>query len=343
MEFKDNNELWFVNETEYLKDYSEGYLSEQIFSLVNSRISDNQIEIMRNIIDAVPAVEELKKGLQKSWRLKLVFSDEIKDKLSDGTYRLMKRKDANGIFKAIVVDENGQARGIADLKWEEVCKGIDPAKLSTAMQGVAIQQQLREISEKLEDMSSAIEKVVMGQHNDRLALFYEGEALYREALAVKDIEKKKQLSSLAIMSLTNAISSLQINLISDVNEIVEKYDATKGRFVGIKSEAIRDKMFIINSSFQAIHKAVTLKTAIYYYEDEYTASVAILNDYKSFLERLLTEEKTKILYFADPKEKEIEGNWNMRKNELPQKIDKTKELLDSPQNYSLEVKEEDVG
>ena len=98
----------------------------------------------------------------------------------------------------------------------------------------------------------------------------------------------------------------------------------------------------MNSSFQTIHKATTLKAAIYYDEQEYSALLAVISDYKSFLERSLTEENANILYLADPNEKNIDGSWNMRKNELPARIDRAKELLSEKKEYALEVEMEDV-
>lgn len=39
----------------------------------------------------------------------------------------MNRKDIDGIFKAVVVDKKGKTRAVADLKWEEISNGVDPA------------------------------------------------------------------------------------------------------------------------------------------------------------------------------------------------------------------------
>lgn len=284
-----------------------------------------------------PAVAELIKGMEKSERLQLVFSDKVQKKIADGTYKLMKRKDVDGVFKAVVVDEKGKTRAIADLKWEEIGSGVDPTAMTSAMQGMAIQQQLREISEQLQDMSAAMEDVLMGQHNDRLAMFFSGEAIYREALAASDETLKRSLTSAAIMALTNASTSLQASLVYEVNAICDKYDEEKGRFVGIKSEKLMEKMYLINSSFQTIHKATTLKAAIYYREGEYQALTTVLSDYKGFLERSLPEEKAHILYLADPNEKTFEGVWNIRRNELSVRIDNTRKLLMQSQNYMLEM------
>lgn len=338
-----DNPLWFVDETTDLMEYSEGGLANQVFELVDKRILREQKDIILSLVESSPAVAELVKGMKKTERLQLVFSDEVKQKIADGTYKLMKKKDMDGIFKAVVVDQKGKTRAIADLKWEEIGNGVDPAGMTNAMQGMAIQQQLREISEQLENMAEAMEDVLIGQHNDRLAMFLSGEAIYREALAASDPALQKSLTSSAILALTNASASLQASLVHEINSVCEKYDAEKGRFIGVKTEKLKEKMYLINSSFQTIHKATTLKAAIYYKEGEYAALTTVLSDYKSFLEHSLPQENAHILYLADPNEKTFDGIWNIRQNELPVRIDNTRELLAKPQDFALEMQKEELA
>lgn len=338
-----DNPLWFVDESTELMEYSEGGLANQIFEMVDRKLCDEQKDVIFSLVEASPVVAEIVKGMKKSEKLQLIFSDEVKQKMADGTYKLMKKKDIDGVFKAVVVDKKGKTKAIADLKWEEISNGVDPAGVASAMQGMAIQQQLRAISEQLEDMAEAMEDVLIGQHNDRLAMFFSGEAIYREALAATDPALRKSLTSSAILSLTNANASLQASLVHEVKSVCEKYDEGKGRFVGIKSDKLLEKMYLINSSFQAIHKANTLKAAIYYKEGEYTALTTVLSDYKAFLERSLTDETSHILYLADPNEKTFDGIWNIRQNELPERIDNTRMILSQPQNFSLEMDMEELA
>lgn len=337
-----NDVMWFLNETTDLMEYSGGELANQIFELVDKRILEGQKDIILSLVESSPAVAELVKGMKKTECLQLVFTDEVKQKIADGTYKLMKRKDVDGIFKAVVVDKKGKIRAIADLKWEEIGNGVDLARMTNAMQGMAIQQQLRAISEQLEDMSEAMEDVLIGQHNDRLAMFLSGEAIYREALATSDLSLQKSLTSSAIIALTNASASLQASLVYEINSVCEKYDAEKRKFSGIKTDKLKEKMYLINSSFQTIHKANTLKAAIYYKEGEYAALTTVLSDYKSFLEYSLPQEKAHILFLADPSEKTFDGIWNIRKNELPGRIDDTRELLARPQDFVLKMQKEEL-
>lgn len=337
-----DNSLWFMEETCDITECKEGSLADQIFNLVDEKISKEKKEIISSIIQNSPKVAELVEGMTKTQHLKLVFSDDIKAKLANNTYKLMKKKDMDGVFKAVVVDSRGRIKAIAGIKLEEIRKGVEFERVTASMQDMTVQQQLKEVSEQLDEISASLEDILAGQHNDRLALFYSGEAIYKEALVTTDPDRKKQLSSAAILSLTNAIASLQTNLAFEINDICEKYDETKRKFIGIKSENIRNKMFLINSSFQTIHKAVTLKTAIYYQEGEYNALITVLSDYKSFLERSLTDRNTHILYLADPNEKDIDGIWNIRQNELPFKIEKTKKALKKKSDYALDIKKGDI-
>lgn len=337
------NPLWFVQESSELLECSEGGLANQLFDWVDSKISKEQKNIFADLIEAVPVVAEMAKGLKKTQRLKLVFDDDVQKKIKDGVYHLMKKKDEDGVFKAVVVDGKGKIRAIANLKMEDVLNNVDIARLTSAMQAKAIQHQLREIAVKLEEMNASMEEVLMGQYNDRLALFYCGEAIYREALATQDVERRKQLVSSAIMQLTNAVTSFQATLSYDIKSICDKYDEEKGRFTDIRMDKLKEKMVLINTAFQTIHKATTLKAAIYFNEHEYAALTTVLADYKSFLERSLSETNATILYLADPNDKKLEGSWNIRQNELPARIDSTRKLLANANEYALEVKKGDVA
>lgn len=338
----DKNPLFFLDNNESLIEYTDRDLAGEIFEVADQAIRRRQQEVLSSLMAASPAVAELANGMKKTHRLKLVFSDDIKKKLEEGIYHLMEKKDNDGVFKAVVVDKDGKIVKLADLKWEEIMQGVDPAKLTSAMQGMAIQQQLKDISVQLEEMSSAMEAILIGQHNDRLSSYYSGESIFREALAMKDLELRKQLTASAILSLTTAISALQASLAYEIRFVCEKYDKTKDRFVGVKSDVLLDKMFVINSSFQTIHKAVSLKAAIYYKDGEYSALATVLTEYQRFLEKSLCEDNAHILYLADPTAKKLDGTWNMRKNQLPERIEKAKELLGTPSEYALEAKKEDL-
>ena len=336
-----SNELAFLDECFGMRVVdSETSLANRVFEMVNDDLLKTEERIIENIASVSPAVAEALNGLEKNQTLKLVFSDEIKQKINSGQYHLMKKKDVDGVFKAVVVDSNGKTRAIADLKWEDVAKGVDPGQMANAMQGMAIQQQLQEISMQLEEMSQDMSDILRGQHNDRLALYYSGETIFKEALECNDEIIKKQLIASSIKALTDAASTLKIELISEVASLCKKYDGSKGKFVGIKSDKLIEKMEMINSSFCAIHNSTALKAAIYYQQGEYLALTSVLTDYKTFLEDTLTEERAKLLYLADPKDAVLNGTWNIRQNELPQRIKTVHARLSDPEMFELGIRKE---
>lgn len=338
----ESNPVLLVNEQKSMLDYPEGELADQVFCSAEVRMQQKRKGIMDAVIAASPMIAEAVKGLRKTQRLKLVFSEDTKDKLAKGVYRLMKCSDSDGMFKAIVVNSKGKIKEIASLRWDTVFQGIDVSKLLSSMQGIMIQRNLIEITNHLEYMSKSLEDILIGQYNDRLAMFYAGEAIYREALATSDIERKRLLSSAAIVSLTNSIATLQTSLEYEIKGVCEKYNGEKKKFIKISSEELKSKMYLINSSFQAIHKAISLKTAIYYEEGEYAALTTALSAYKAFLERSLNDRRVQILYQADPTDKCIDGIWASRKKDLPESIEKVKKLLSEPTEYAIEMKKEDL-
>ncbi len=329
-----NNEI-----VEYLEEDS---FENSIFELAYTQIDKERSGILNEIMAACPALAEVVNGLETTEHLKLIFSDEVKKGMETGALKLMERKDEIGRFKAVVVDQAGKIRNIPDIKIDKALQGVDPAQMASAMQGMAIQMQLQDIKDQLEEMSMALNDVLAGQHNDRLAKYFAGVSLYKESLSVKDENLQKELTNSAIMMLSDAYSELSVSLKYSIDSLCSKYNEKDNSFKKIKSDQLCIEMAKINSSFEAIHKTVMLKTAIYYKEGEYVACSTVLNGYANFVEKTLPQNKSNILYLADPKEKTFMGVWNDRREGLPIKIQQVREKLADKANYSIEFREEDI-
>ena len=320
--------------------FDDDDFEKSVFEMANQQIQREKADIVSRIIGACPALAEIANGLKETEQLRLVFSDEVKMGLENGSYKLMKAKDAGGAFKAIVVDQAGKIKSIPDVAVDKAMVGVNPAQLAMAMQGMAIQQQLHDISEQLDEISASLSDVLAGQHNDRLAKYFAGASLYKEALSVSDSELERELTNSSIMMLSDAFSELSVSLRYQIDKLCSKYDERSNSFKRIKSDELCNDIVKINSSFQAIHKTVALKTAIYYKKGEYMACSTVLNEYGNFLTKALPKEKADILYLADPQDKGFAGVWNERKEELPIKIGCIKEKLINVSEYSLDIKED---
>lgn len=317
-------------------------LEKAIYLNADRKIDKTRKGFIYNLIAACPALVEVVNGLKTSEQLKLVLNDDVKEAIASGVYKLMGKNDAAGMFKAIVVNQAGKIQNIPDLKIEKVCTGVDPAQIASAIQGMAIQQQLQDIAEQLEMMTMALNDVLAGQHNDRLAKYYAGVSLYKEAFCLKNEILRQQLVNSAILMLSGAYSELGVSLRYDINRICDFYDPKTNAFKKIKVNQLIADMEKVNQSFEAIHKTVSLKTAMYYNEGEYDACTMVLSEYGSFLKKVLTDGKAEILYQADPNAKAYIGVWNDREDVLPKKIEQVKEKLRNRDDLFIEITKGDL-
>ena len=329
------NNLFVPNETLELINAPLGSLSQLIFQSKNASVESAGRSMINEMLAASPALAEAYKSLGKDEKLRLVFSEETKRKLAEGSYRLMKVKDNSSMFRAIAVDADGKTREIGKIAIDGIPKSIDPISMAMAMQGIAIQQQLQDISEQLEQISAEMRDVLMGQHNDRLALYYAGEMQLKESIAVSDAQLKRQLTCSAMNALSEGCSSLQVTVIYDIKSLLDKYDEDKRR-IKMKTQEIDEKMYVIKSSFETIHQCVYLKAAIYYNLNEYNALAVLLNSYKAFLEQTLDSRAENLLYNYDRSEKKLSGIWKNRAIVFPRQIDELSAKVTSHEAY-LEI------
>lgn len=337
----ENELISSFNDFKIIELINDDMFEDSIFSIAYDHIEKERKGIVSDILGACPALAEIVHGLKTEEYVKLIFSDEMRKGIEEGVLKLMPKKGSTGLLKAVVVDQNGVIRGMPDIAFDNKLIGINPAQMATAMQGIAIQQQLKDISEQLEMMSMALNDVLAGQHNDRLAKYYAGVSLYKESLSVKDELLKNNLKNSALLMLSDAYSELSLSLRYDVDKLTSFYNERDNSFRKIKYEQLIQDVAKINQSFEAIHRAVSLKTAIYFNEGEYNACVTVLNEYGAYLQKILTQKKAEILFQADPKAKSFIGVWNDRKEVLPQKIKEVQLRLQNKAEYGINIKMED--
>lgn len=297
----------------------EGRIVAGIFKNSDDKIKDIAKSKFAEMMVAFPILAEIVTGLKENETVKIVLSDKAKKMIKEGKWSFAKVKDHGDLFRAIIKDKNGNIVEHAKLVMEDGVKSIDPVQLAFAMQAMAIQTQLKDISESLEILSDKLSSVIAGQQNDRIALFYSAEALYREAIISNNPIMKQQMIVEALSTLTNSIESLTQTTLYNVHKIVDNYDLKKNVF---KKDKINEELFPdVKMSYMVIHNAYALKTAIYCNEQEYGSAMQTLKSYKSFLEQSLSNGNGDILYYADKKENSLEGFWQKRQNVLPEKID----------------------
>ena len=91
-----------------------GSLSQLIFQTKQNEIASTGKNLANKMFSASPGLTETIKSLGKEEKVRLVFSDEVKKKIADGTYHLMNVKDDTNYFRAIAVDAKGKTREIGN-------------------------------------------------------------------------------------------------------------------------------------------------------------------------------------------------------------------------------------
>lgn len=320
--------------------FDDDFFEVNVFSSAENDIVKIQKNLFYNLMAGSPAIAEIINNLGGQETFKIVLSPEALDKIQKGVYKFMNGDGVNGLFRAMVVDGNGRIVEVPFI--EEITNEIDPAQLTSAMQGMAIQMKLKKIEEQLVEISNALNDVLAGQHNDRLAKYYAGAALYKEAMEISNEEIRRHLVDMAVVTLSEGYSELVVSLKYDIENLCADYSEEKGRFLHTKPIDIIRKMAIINSAFQAIHKAQTLKAAIYIKESEYQAAVTTLGEYGKLVERLLSVKTVNILRNADLNETSGYGIWGERSLELPQVIREIEEQINDRSRYFLEFTRGDL-
>lgn len=327
---------------ERIFDYDDSWIENDIFNQAEDDLKEKRKGIIRSIIAEVPGVAALIDGLQIEEKIRLVVDPEIMKQIG-GRYDFVKAKDGD-FFRMLIYDKQNP-QGIvaqAGFQIDKLPKGVSALQIAQVMQGMAIQKELKEISEDIREISQAVNEVLAGQHNDRLAKYFAGVALYKESLGVKEESLRKSLITSAIAILTESYMELMLTLKSDIEYLCSKYNERGNYFdVGGKVKQ-RELIGRINSSFECIHRCAALKAAIYYKEGEFVSAVTALQDYKKLLNRCLPKEKAILLARADISENRAIGIWGERITVIPEKVEAVIDKINNKQEYYLEFGKGDL-
>lgn len=322
---------FFPDVTEFVYENDKKNYLKESFEVAEKKREESTNNIMGKLIHAIFATDIISKSLENS-TVKVVLSDEAKTNLRNGTWKWMNAKDKDYFFRAIVVDKKGQTQEHALLK-KDCLKGIDVGQIAVAMQGMAIQKQLTQISEQMIELTFGIDDLKAGQINDRVGLYYSAEFLYREAIRTNNSEMRNQMIVESLSVLNTAIEQIKQTTLQNLKKIDDKYKATHYR--GVSPEMLDSQVNEIKNGFQVIHKAEALKTAIYCNCGEYKTAVYSLLGYKDFLVKSLEGSYKNAISYADRNYKD--NFWEQRVKEFPDNIDKICKDLNYD-NYYIECR-----
>lgn len=209
------------------------------------------------------------------------IDDDLKDAIDSGEIKL--DTNSSGEIFAQLRSDDGHYGKKLPIKEELIEQGISVEAVELALQMNVIRDQLKEIISALSSIEDRVTEVQQGQHSDRLGLFYSGLSLFIEARSIKDQEFKKQLTTQALKSLSDANSQMIQELRTSVEYLItEQYKKTKKI-----TDKIDERLSVIHQCYDIVYRACFLKAAIYHENGEIPAMLTALDEYGRFVEKLI--------------------------------------------------------
>lgn len=272
-----------------------------------------EIDALRNLVYCLPEVHDFVSSIEVGQKLVLDVSKDTMRKIQSGELKLMHTK--NDVLKAVICDTNGTIKQHMNVKYESFCNIPNSVELANTLQMAGITQQLATVKEQLEMVNYAVQEVLMGQQNDRIALYYAGEQIYLEASKTQNEFLRMQLTASAIRSLEEA----KTKMIESIKLDIANIRAHDQQELKLKPKEISDRITRINKSFEVVNRAALLKAGIYQELGEIPAMMVSLQQYAGFLSESINAN-AKLLYDYDKSDTKIEGKWHERARNIPQSI-----------------------
>ena len=248
------------------------------------------------------------------------LSDYAKEKLDSGEWALGIRKKTGETYAVIKDTATGRNQSFVNLDARTVKDLGNLPELS------AIQVQLAEITEQIEDLNRLVERVEQGQYNDRYAGFFSARQLVVEGLAANDEKLSKELLTSAIKTNNDTIAKLMLAIHKDANDFID---------IKTKSKDARRIDNLLQNSIRYLNSSVQLNLVAYTAMGEEQSLLATLTNYQSFIEQTLLKEigdtGRTVAWKIDNAHKGCDGKFNEISSNVSSKITQLVEKLKNTQ------------
>ena len=271
------NELQGISAIDFWSIYDEQFAITDLQEVIERREEESDM-VIESIRETIKKAFEHDKNTKKT---RIVVDEEAIAEAEAQGYEIEINK-AGEMF-AQMRGKDGRFGRKLPIKEELAENGITVEEVELAIQMKAIQNLLRSVLDTLEEIDSRVTEVIKGQENDRLGLFFSGLSIYNEARMIQDKSLKRQLISQAIKAFSDSGAQMIQQIRSDM-----EYLSTK-QYRGTKAiEKIDEKMTSIQRCCHVVRQIMYMKMAIYCECHENGAMIASIDEYKRFLECMIT-------------------------------------------------------
>lgn len=308
------NDVNIVDDLHYYNNIDSfySYLPEVAKPLIKSaKYTLSKIEKM--LYSAPAFVNAIKESIPEE-TLQAILTDEQKSKVSQGSLKLMTKKDGS-LMANLVNTKTNKIESTISLKNVKVSPEI-----SKAMTSYATQMQMAQIAEQIQLIQVAVEEVRQGQEYDRLSTAYSCQQKLLQAMTIKNPE----LKSMALLriafdaedSRNLLMQSQNVNLTFIKNQPESFW---KKLISGAATEKVNLRMNEIRESLCAVNM-VSLSEAIAYYEMGETETAQLsLHYYAEYIQKTYLENK-ELIERLDLIDKSPDRYWSKMLPDIEKKI-----------------------
>lgn len=244
--------------------------------------------------------------LKKGYRYVVDMDEDTRRGLEEGRLKLVTE---HGKMTAQIREANGQYGPKLPIKKEYLSAELNPLQVVNILQINALQDKLQIITEQINMIDIGVQRILQGQQNDRIGLYYSGMNLYQESKYIADNELKNALTAQALRALSEAAYQLTLTMQSDIQYLVDKkYREARGN----SAEVIKERMNGIKQSFAVIHQAFLLRAGIYCELNELAAMSMVLDGYAQFIENTIAKHADRLVQWDEDDDGTEKGFWRSR-------------------------------
>lgn len=269
-----------ISETEYCDDITKCFVDipNIAYSLVkNAKKCFSKIEQM---LYTSPSFINMVKASIPEQTFKAILTNEQKEKLANGTLKLMTKKD--GTLMANLVNPKTK-KIVSTISLQSV--DLAP-ELSQAMTSYASQMQLAQIAEEIQQVQNAIEDVRQGQEYDRLATAYSCRQKLFQATEIKNPELKSMALIRIALDAEDSRNLLMQSQNANLTFIKEQPDSFFGKLIsGASNDKINQRMEEIRESLNAVNLVSLVEAMAYQEMGESSAAKKSLQYYAEYIDK----------------------------------------------------------
>lgn len=280
--------------------------SDSDLSLVFLEKSQNILkEKILNLIKKSPAFNNFLESIKITEVFDVNMSKNAKEMYESGEWTLKYSKTKDGLLPTLS-DASGKFKEQVTLDPRDVTPN-----LSDALTNLSLQQQLGQLMEQMQTLNNSIERLEIGQRDDRLGLYYSARQQYIEAISMSD----KSLQSYALLNAVNTANNANHQLMQSMRSEIEQIVCNKK----LKKND-RDKLSAnVRNTLRYINETTELCVISYVALGENKPMLASLKSYQCFIKQTFLNERENQLKTYE----KLHQNWNGADNEwlqIPKKI-----------------------